>query len=351
MINRVKRAVIVLLIISSVITTLLGCEQIKDSVDVRKHNPTNIVKVAVLLYRFDDEFIAEVRRSLEGIQGENKDKVLFTFYDSGGDQNKQNQILDEVIQHGTDLVMVNLVDIEASKNVIDKIKESNIPVIIFNREPTTLDPIRSYSKSLYIGTNAEQAGSMQGKIIINEWNNNKANIDKNDDNILQYIMLTGERDSREAILRTKFSVLKIKKSGITVEELALRVADWDRLSAKRAVESLLFKYGNRIEAIIANNDAMAGGAIEALQAAGYNKGDKSRMVVVIGVDATDEAQDLINKGFMSGTVLQDEYSLAEALYLVGMNLVSGKKPLEGTTYKFDETGVAIRLPYEEYNME
>lgn len=286
------------------------------------------VRVAVLLYRFDDLYIAEVKRSLEGIQIANKDKVQFTFYDAKGDQSMQNKIIDEIIKDRPDLLLVNIVDIEELRTVVDKIKQTNIPVILFNREPTSLDPIRSYNKALYRGTDARQSGIMQGKIVVELWNDNKSVVDRSGDNIMQYVMLMGQWDNKDAILRTKYFIQTIKDAGIAVEELALRVADWDRLLAKRTIEALFFKYGNRIEVILANNDAMAEGAIEALQNMSYNKGDPKRTIVVVGVDATTEAQNLINKGSMAETVLQDEYELAEALYLVGMNIASGRDPLQ-----------------------
>ncbi|NRT37187.1 hypothetical protein BJV38_000222 [Clostridium beijerinckii] len=53
-------------------------------------------------------------------------------------------------------------------------------------------------------------------------------------------------------------------------------------------------------------------------------------------------------GIVTGSVLQDPYELAKALYSVGINLVSNKNPLYDTEYKFDQTGVSIRLPYHEY---
>ncbi|MDU2157737.1 MAG: galactose ABC transporter substrate-binding protein, partial [Clostridium sp.] len=60
------------------------------------------------------------------------------------------------------------------------------------------------------------------------------------------------------------------------------------------------------------------------------------------------AQDLIGKGFMLGSVLQDAEGMAKALYETGMNLAGGKSAVEGTSYKFDDTGVAVRIPYQEY---
>ncbi|WP_278046013.1 substrate-binding domain-containing protein [Clostridium beijerinckii] len=105
---------------------------------------------------------------------------------------------------------------------------------------------------------------------------------------------------------------------------------------------------NNVEAIIATNDNMAIGIIEALQAMGYNNGGKERTIPVVGVDGIPEAGELIKKGFMAGTVVQDAQTMAEAAYITGMNLVEAKKPLDGTNYKFDESGATIRIPYKRY---
>lgn len=332
-----------------IIAMLVSCKQYDSYRTIQEIDILNPIKVAVLLYRFDDEYIAEVRKSLENIQAENPDKVEFSFYDGMGNQAIQNETLDKVLKEGTDLLLLNLVNVETAQNAINKIKQTNIPVILFNREPNISEtPIKSYSRALFIGTDSREAGVLQGKILINEWNKNKSNMDKNGDGIMQYVMLMGERNNLEAIGRTRYSILTIEEAGIKTEEIALRIANWNKELAKSSTESLLFRYGDRIEAIIANNDAMAIGAIEALQNGGYNKGGMSRTIPVVGIDAIKEARDFIDKGYMTGTVLQDDYKMAEALYLVGMNLVLGREPLEGTNYKFDETGVSIRIPYEEY---
>lgn len=347
--KKIRSLLLIFIIVPIVMSLLSSCIREQEYKNIEEVNILNPVKIDVLLYRFDDKYIASVREELEKIQTENSDKVRFVFHDGKNDQALQNQSLDSVIKEGTDLLLVNLVDINTAQSVINKIKEANIPVVLFNREPNIPDqPIKSYNRAVFIGTDAKEAGVLQGEIILDEWNNNRNNMDKNADGILQYLMLTGERNNLEAIGRTKYSILTIQKAGVPTEELALRVGDWDRELARVATESVFFRYGNRIEAIIANNDDMAIGAIEALQARGYNKGDISRTIAVVGVDATDEAKDLIAKGFMKGTVIQDDYEMAKALYLVGMNLVQGKGPLDGTDYKFDETGVSIRIPYKEY---
>jgi methyl-galactoside transport system substrate-binding protein len=309
------------------------------------------VKAAVFLLDFTDDYISLIRQNLEDVQKENEGKVEFTFYDGKSDQAIQNESIDKVLKEGVDLILLNIVNTEAAQTVINEIKGYNVPVILFNREPVKIDAIKSYVKALYIGTNAKEAGMLQGKMLVDAWNTNKESIDKDKDNIMQYIMLEGERGNIEAIERTRYSVLTIQQAGIKTEELALRFADWNTELARNATEAALLKYGDKIEAIIANDDSMAIGAIQALQAYGYNKGDKTKTIAVVGVDAIPEVRDLISKGIMLGSVVQDARALAEALYTVGMNLAASKNPIEGTKYKFDDTGVAIRIPHREYISE
>ncbi len=93
---------------------------------------------------------------------------------------------------------------------------------------------------------------------------------------------------------------------------------------------------------------MAIGAIKGIQKYGYNAGGTSKYIPVVGIDALPEAKELINQGIMTGTVAQDPREHANAIYSIGMNLVSGAPPLRGTNYKVDETGIAIQLPYYKY---
>lgn len=344
----INKIVIIIMLTVTVISIRVNCDQnmIRTSARVIEGKP---VKVAVLLYRFDDAYISLVRQSLEEIQKQNEGKVEFNFYDGKNDQSIQNESLDTLIEKkDVDLFLLNLVDTKSTKEAINKIKESNIPVLLFNREPVDIEAVKSYKKAYFLGTDAEEAGILQGKILINSWNSNKEVIDKNKDNIMQYIMLMGESDNLEASERTKHSVSTINSAGIKTQELALKVCNWNEEEGENATRALLLKFGNRVEVIISNNDSMAIGAISALQEQGYNKGDKTKTIPVVGIDAIPEAQELIKQGIMTGSVLQDPSAMAKALYTVGMNLVYNKNPLDGTEYKFDYTGVAIRLPYEEY---
>ncbi|MBD7911867.1 galactose ABC transporter substrate-binding protein [Clostridium cibarium] len=310
----------------------------------------NPCKVAVIVYDINGLFICEVVNNLKNIQKETEGKVEFQFFSSNEKQDTQNKILDKILQNENfKLLLVELVDLNASQEVINKVKQHNIPIVLFSREPPNKNPIKSYYKAIFVGTVLEQAGILEGEILIDEWNKKKSIIDKNKDNIMQYIMFKGQKDNLEAIARAKYSVLTIKNSGINIMELDLAYSDWNnKEEAKKLMELLFLRFGNKIEAIISTNDTMAIGAIEILQRLGYNNGNKERTIPIVGVDAVPEARELVKKGFMTGTIIQDAHAMAEAIYITGMNLALNKNPLDGTTYKFDDSGVTIRIPYSNY---
>jgi methyl-galactoside transport system substrate-binding protein len=336
--------------ISTIIAFMIGGNALGETINT---NDTIIkpVKVAVVVYDTTGAYISQVINNLKDIQKKNEGKVEFEFCSSNKEQSIQNNIIDTKLQNKeVKLLIVELVDINAPEVVINKAKEYNVPIIFISREPPNKDSIKSYGKSIFIGTALEQAGVLEGEFLVDKWNKNKYLIDKNEDNIMQYIILNGPSDNLEAIARAKYSVLTISDARIKMKKLASICCDWStKDEAKKRMEALLLHCGtNNIEAIIATNDNMAIGAIETLQAMGYNNGDKDRTITVVGVDGIPEARELIKKGFMAGTVIQDAQIMAEAAYITGMNLVEAKKPLEGTNYKFDESGATIRIPYKRY---
>ncbi|GAA0077667.1 galactose/glucose ABC transporter substrate-binding protein MglB [Clostridium sp. CTA-5] len=309
------------------------------------------IKIGVFLHSFN-EYLTLVKQNLEDIQKENPDKVEFTFFDAKENQNIQNESIDKALVENYDLLIVNLHTIKLDEvgDTLNKIIKKNIPLILFNEPDKDLIKFVGHY-GVFIATSGEESGILEGKILANEWNTNKETIDKNNDNILQYIILKGRIGSPLVNQRTEYTLSTLNEAGIKTEELVSVNGEWSKDLAREAIESLFLKYGSKIEAIISNNDAMAIGAIEALQKYGYNKGNKSMTIPVVGIDGIPEAIELVNKGYMTGTVIQDPRANAEALYKVGMNLAYKKPPLENTNYKFDDTGNVIRLPYKEYKKQ
>ncbi len=306
----------------------------------------DLPKVGVLIYKYDDTYISTVRNAIDKYA---KDVLEITMQDGKGDQATQNDQLDVFIQKGVDVLVVNMVDAAAAQGVVDKAKAADIPVVFFNREPKS-EVVKSYEKAIFVGTNAADAGVMQGELIAQIWGDG-SKYDLNKDGVVQYLMFQGEPDNPEAIARTEWSVKEAEEKGLKLE-LAngqILVCNWDSALAQTAMEAVL-NSGTNVEFVICNNDGMAQGAIAALIADGKNTGEKDApFIPVVGVDATDAAVDLIQKGQMSATVKQDGDAMGKAIVEVAKNLAAGKSPLEGTEYKLDDTGVAIRIPYAPYD--
>ncbi|EKQ57459.1 MULTISPECIES: galactose ABC transporter substrate-binding protein [unclassified Clostridium] len=331
-----------------IVIVTIGNDYIKATEINTNISPRLPVRVGLFSKDLSDDYLIDLRKDFEDIQKNNEGKVTFTFYDAKFNQETQNADIDKKLREGLDLLLIDMVEVNKVAELVNKISKYEIPVIFFNREPLTIDGIKTYKKALYVGTDSRQAGILQGKMLVDAWNSHKESIDKNKDNILQYIMLVGERFNKTSLDRSTFSISTVQEAGIKTEELASKILNWNTENAQNDVGSLFLKYGNKIEAIISNDDSMAIGAVQALQKFGYNKGDKTKVIPVVGVDGVPEAIDLISKGFMLGTAVQDHRDMANAIYTIGMNLVYGKNPVEGTPYNLDETGAAVRIPFKEY---
>ena len=325
----------------------LFCLALVPSLSPKVQAEDKNIKIGVAFYKYDDAYMSSVRVALEKIAKEHSNVELIVN-DSQNDQAKQNDQIDVMIQKGVDVLLINVVDTGAAEAVVQKAKDSNIPLVLFNREPAT-DVVKAYDKARFVGTTAKEAGIIQGKMIAELWKSDKK-YDRNGNGKLDYVMLIGDPENPEAIARTKYAVDTLTEAKIEVNKLGDQVANWDPDKAKTATDAWLAKDADNIDVIISNNDSMASGAIAALQGAGFNTDAKAdKKIPVFGVDATEEAVDLIARGIMTGTVKQDAEGMAKAVFALSYNAGQGKDFLDGTDYKYDDTQVAVRIPYQAFN--
>ena len=334
----------ILLVVAMMLTVVTGCSSPSTDTGSGSSSGSDKLQVGVLIYKYDDTYISTVRQALEA-EAKNDTEIELLMNDGQGNQATQNDQIDILIEKNVDALVVNIVDIGAAKSAIEKAEEAGIPVVFFNREPD-IDVTKSYDNAKFVGTKPEEAGIIQGEMMGDVWKG--GSYDRNGDGVMQYVMLKGDADNPEAIARTEYSIKTLNEAGIQTEELGLQVANWDNDKANQAMEAWLAKDGDNIEFVIANNDGMASGAISALQNAGYNTGNDDKYIPVFGVDATEEAVNLIEKGEMTGTVKQDGEGMAKAVFALAKNAAQGKDFLEGTAYEYDETGVSVRIPYQAF---
>ncbi|WP_418303828.1 galactose ABC transporter substrate-binding protein [Paenibacillus crassostreae] len=276
-------------------------------------------QIGVAIYKFDDTFMTGVRNS---IKSNAEGKASVEIVDSQNSQPTQNDKIDLFITKKTKALLINPVDRTAAGVIIDKAKTAEIPVVFLNREPLPED-MKKWDKVYYVGAKAEESGTMSGELIVDYWKAHPE-ADKNKDGVLQYVMLKGEPGHQDAELRTQYSIEAIEAAGIKVEKVAEDTAMWDRVKGQEKMAAFLGANGDKIEAVLANNDDMALGAIEALKAAGYFKGDK--YMPVVGVDATAPATEALQDGTMLGTVLNDANNQGKASLMLATLLADGETP-------------------------
>jgi methyl-galactoside transport system substrate-binding protein len=228
-------------------------------------------------------------------------------------------------------------------------------VVFFNREPAAAD-MAKYDKAYYVGAKAQQSGTMEGEIVVDYWKANPG-ADKNKDGKLQYVMLMGDPSNSDAAYRTEFSIKAIEAAGVKTDKLADDTAMWDKIKGQEKMAAWLAKFGDKIEIVLANNDDMALGAIEALKAAGYFK-DAKKVMPVVGVDATPPALDALEQGQLLGTVLNDAEKQGQATFDLAYALGTGAKevsssaaPLANADGTPAPTGKYVWVPYVKVTKE
>ena len=276
-------------------------------------------KVGVCIYKFDDAFMTTYRNALQAILEEKGYEV--SVVDGNNDQAKQTEQVNTFITQGVDALIINPVMTSAADTIIAAVKQANIPTVLINREPTA-EQMAAYDKLVYVGCDAAQSGTFQGEIILET--ENKGDI--NGDGKVSYIMIQGDPENIDAQLRTEYSVKALTDAGMEVEQLDLQRGDWDRNKGQEIAQNDLAKFGDQIEVVFCNNDDMAIGALQAIQAAGRTVNED---IYLVGVDALDAALNEVVNGNLTGTVLNDAQSQATQAVACMEELLGGKTYAEG----------------------
>ena len=322
-------------------------------------NKGGATKVEVFWYDESDIYLSTVREALN----KELDTLGVDYHNqfAGNDQSKQIDQIKTAIAGGANLLVVNIVTSGApdtAKDILDL--AGDIPVIFFNRAIGTDGDdnkvLAEYANAAFIGTDAPEAGHMQGKMIGDYLVKNFDKVDVNKDGKISYAMMKGQEGNIEAIYRTQYSVEDankiLKDAGKAelmyfdqkVEEKARYQVDQDGAwSAKAAKDYMATNFtsfneanNNMIELVICNNDGMAEGVIASLQENGYNKPNSEITVPVFGVDATENAKAYIADGSMVGTVKQDAEGMAAAIAQTVKGIAGGATVEEALAALKDE---------------
>ena len=277
---------------------------------------TGSANVGVCIYQFADNFMTLYRTDLEEYL---KDKgYAVTIVDGKNDQNTQTEQINTFLQQGVDVLVINPVQTTSAQTIVDTVSPSGTPIVFINREPeeSVLDSYKD--KCCYVGADARQSGTYQGELILET----ETQGDINGDGKITYIMCKGDPENIDAQYRTEYSIKALTDAGKEVECLYEYLDNWDQTTAQQDVANALAQYGEKIEVVFCNNDAMALGALQSIQQASRTVG---KDIYLVGVDALAEAVQDVLDGNMTGTVLNDDVGQATAAAEATKLYVEGSK--------------------------
>lgn len=298
----------------------------------------------VCIYDGTDTFMASLRLHLETYA---HGKAMLTVYDSRNDQNLQNDQVEGMLEAGADVLIINPVDRLAAGYLIEKARKRQTPVLFVNKEPL-LEDLLLYEHAFYVGADGAQSGRLSGEILA-EYFLAHPEADKNGDGTVQYVLIKGEPGHQDAELRTQNALKPLQEAGFRVEKLQEDTGMWRRQLGQEKMAGFLLAWGDQIECVIANNDEMALGAINALKAAGYFSG--GRFMPVVGVDAISQAIEALRQGSLLGTVFNDGEQQAMAAVDLAILLARGEE-ISADTYSYPITDERfVWIPYQRITRE
>jgi len=246
--------------------------------------------IGVSMALFDDNFLTVLRN---GIQAQADAAGLSVqIEDAQNDVAKQLDQINNFIASGVDAIIVNPVDTSATQAMSDAAAAAGVPLVYVNRQPINVDSLPD--NQAFVASNEVDSGTLQTLEVcrlLTEAGTNPATI----------VVMVGDLSNQAAVQRTADIHEVISRpecSFMTIAEE--QTATWSRQLGADLMTNWLGA-GVTFDAVIANNDEMAIGAIQSLKAAGV---DMSTMIVA-GIDATQDALAAMQAGDLDVTVFQD----------------------------------------------
>ncbi|MFW6298564.1 MAG: galactose ABC transporter substrate-binding protein [Bacillota bacterium] len=313
--------------------------------------------IPLVVYDMNDDYMQDFT---DKIREEADDDYAIELHDSKNSQTIQNEIIESLIEEDPPLIVVNPVDRLGARIIIQKAKQADIPLVFINREPLQED-LDLYDKAYYIGADPAESADLQAETVVDLFGDDPENLSKydtNDDDRIQTAVLMGQQGHQDAEIRTKRVIEALENFGYDLDLLDIKVANFNRLEGREAMVELIDVYGDDIELVISNNDAMAVGAVTALENEGLIEDTDENGVIdhadepwvpVVGIDGLDIARTLIETGHLYATVLNDSAQMAEALVEL-IDFIETEKPMEDYPFTLEDD-TYVWIDYQTFAQE
>lgn len=273
----------------------------------------NAETIGVSLPLFDDNWLTGLRNGMQDYATSLGD-VTLNMEDAQGDISRQQNQVQNFIASGVDGIIVTLVDADSGPAISQAAADAGIPLVFINNAPANVDSLPDGQS--FVGSDDVEAGTLQATEVCRLLNGTgKAVV------LMGQLGTTGSRGRTEGV----HDVLSSDDCK-GIEILDEQTANWMRTPAMDLMTNWLTA-GLEFDAVLANNDEMALGAIQAMKASGRDMDT----VVVGGVDGTQDALSAISEGDLDLTVFQNAVGQGQS----GVDAILGlirDEPVEKKTF-------------------
>ena len=258
------------------------------------------ISVGITYQNLQNEFIINIQDAVR--ERAKKLDIELIELDSQGKAENQISQVENFIARGVDAIILNPFDKEGSAPAVDIAVREHKPIVVLNAIVSNLE-----KADAYVGSEDAEAGRIAATYIM-KLLNGKGNI----------AIIHGPNGHSAEVQRTEGIKQVLKQFPETVV-VAEQTANWDRAQALNLMENWLAS-GRKIDAVIAQNDEMALGAYKAIEASG-----KQKEILVIGIDAIQDALKAVYEGKLVGTVFQDAKGQGVLSVELAYKLIKGEK--------------------------
>jgi inositol transport system substrate-binding protein len=259
------------------------------------------IVIGTALPDFSDKWLSYLQDGMKKYQDTQKDLEV-TYVDAQNDANKQLSQVENFISQKVSAIAIVPVDTVSIVDMVDRANKANIPIIVVNRQYDSVD-----KATAYVGSESLKAGLLETEEVA-KLLGGKGNIG----------IMNGQMGQEAQIKRTEGTKQVVSKNP-DMKVVLEGTGSWDRAKGMALMENWL-NSGQKINAIVSNNDEMAIGAIMAAEAAG-----KSKDIVFAGVDATPDALEFVKSGKLQVTVFQNAAGQGQGALETAIKAAKGEK--------------------------
>lgn len=288
---RIFGKVVPVFIVALLWLVISGCEW--------RAKAANQITIGVSYQNFSNEFLIKMQ---EAVSAKSKQfNIQLIELDAQGRAEQQIAHVENFIARNVDAIILNPVDVHGSAPAVDIAVRDRKPIVVVNTIVSNLNKVNAY-----VGSPDVEAGRIEASEIMRLLNG-RGNI----------AVMQGIYGHSAEVQRTS-GIREVLASFPEAKIVAEQTGNWDRAQALSLMENWLSS-GNRIDAVIAENDEMAMGAVEAIHSAG-----KQKEIFVIGIDGIRDALKAVAEDRLTATVFQDPVAQGTLAVELAYQIVNGQ---------------------------